>query len=390
MQPEWCPEAPADVMYRSIYTAFLFIYFKTLLGGPACTLAENFTYMIKSAILYSAMAGGLLFTMSGCTKAGDDSSDIIGNWVSASYFGGNARSEAVSFTIGDKAYLTTGCTNRDRFVDLWEYDLDKKYWTKKANFPGVARNSAVAFSIGGKGYVGTGYDGTNYLKDFWEYDPATDTWTQKADFGGTGRFDAVGFSLNGSGYICAGYDGNYLGDLWQYIPGATSADPGSWVQRASIGGYKRTAASVFVLNNKAYVVSGNNNGIALDDMWAYDQTTDSWTEKRRIINFSTESYDDNYSGLSRYNASAFVMGGLAYLTLGESSGQTATTWEYNDQTDQWTQKTSFEGSIRTGTVAFTLKDRGFVLTGRNGTLSSTVSYDNMFEFHPKEEQVDND
>lgn len=346
--------------------------------------------MTKSSFLFSAMAGCMLFSIMGCSKPGDDSEDIIGNWITSSDFDGNARSEAVTFTIGDKAYLTTGCTNRDRFNDLWVYDLDLKYWTRKADLPGVARNSATGFSIGTKGYVGTGYDGTNYLKDFWEYDPSANTWAPKADFGGTARYDAVGFTLGGNGYICSGTDGNYLKDLWKYTPGATAADPGTWEQKASIGGSKRAAASAFVLNNKAYVVSGNNNGVALNDLWSYEQATDTWTEKRKISDVSAESYDDGYSGISRYNASTFVMGGLAYLTLGENSGQVTTTWEYNDQTDLWTQKTTFEGSTRTGAVAFTLKDRGFVLTGRNGSLSSTVSYDNMFEFHPSQEQVDND
>jgi N-acetylneuraminic acid mutarotase len=333
------------------------------------------------------MATSCLFTILGCTKSSSDSSsDIIGNWITGSDFDGNARSEAVTFTINGNAYLTTGSTNRDRFADLWEYDINKKYWTQKANFPGAARNSAVAFVIGDKGYVGTGYDGNNYLKDFYEYDPSTHTWTQKADFGGTARYDAVAFSLDNNGYVSCGFDGNYLKDLWQYTPGANASDPGTWTQKASIGGTKRSAASSFVLNGIAYIVSGNNNGTVLNDLWSYDASTDTWTEKRKIANLSDDSYDDKYSGIGRYNAVCFVMNSRAYLTLGENPSMTSTTWEYNDATDLWVQKTDFEGSVRTGAVAFTLDDRGFVLTGRSGT----TSYDNMFEFHPNEDKVDND
>jgi hypothetical protein len=64
----------------------------------------------------------------------------------------------------------------------------------------------------------------------------------------------------------------------------------------------------------------------------------------------------------------------------------STTWEYNYSSDRWTQKTSFEGTARTGAVAFTMNERGFVLTGRSGSLS----FDNMYELHPDEEQDTDD
>src|SRR3977135_2485369 len=106
----------------------------------------------------------------GCTKSTTSSSTYIGNWVTISDFDGNARSEAVVFTINDQAYLTTGVNDKTRYTDLWQYDADRKYWIQKADFPGTARNSAVAFTAARKGYVGTGYDGVNMLKDFYQYD----------------------------------------------------------------------------------------------------------------------------------------------------------------------------------------------------------------------------
>ncbi len=321
-----------------------------------------------------------------CTKNTDDDDELIGNWTRASDFDGNARSEAVSFTIGDYAYITTGTTDRDRFKDLWEFSLEKKYWTQKADLPGVARNSAAGFSIGNKGYLGTGYDGANRLNDFWEYDPATNSWVQKAGFPGSGRYDAVAFAVSGKGYISCGYDGNYLKDLWQYTPGASAADPGSWVQKASIDGTKRSAAAAFVVNNIAYVVSGNNNGEILQDLYAYDPAADKWAEKRKIYNYSEDSYDDDYSGIARQNGVVFVMNNLAYLTTGENSSQTSSTWQYDPSSDSWLQKTGFEGTGRTGAIAFSLSNRGFVLTGRSGSLIM----DNGYELHPSDEQVDGD
>jgi N-acetylneuraminic acid mutarotase len=335
------------------------------------------------------LGGSLIMTAmiisQGCTKS-TDSDDLIGNWKAASDFDGIARSEAVSFVIGDYAYIATGTTERDRLKDLWEFSLTKQYWTQKADLPGVVRNSAVAFSIGNKGYLGVGIDGSTFLNDFWEYDPIANSWTEKAHFGGSARRDAVAFVLNGKGYISCGYDGNFLKDLWEYTPGATPADMGSWTQKASLTGSKRLGAASFVINNIAYIVSGNNNGTMLNDLYAYDPVANQWTEKRKIYDYSEDSYDDDYTGIGRQNGVAFVMNNLAYLTTGENSSQTSSTWEYDPSTDAWLEKTGFEGTGRSGAISFTLANRGFVLTGRSGSLIM----DNGFEFHPGDEVVDGD
>lgn len=260
--------------------------------------------------VYAYLSGSILIVLSiflsqSCSKNTNSTSSLIGNWSRASDFDGNGRSEAVCFTIGDYAYISTGSTDLTRFQDLWEFSLTRNYWAQKADFPGVARSSAVGFSIGTKGYLGTGFDGTNNLGDFWEYDPASNTWTQKDNFKGTARYDAVAFSVNNMGYVSCGFDGNYLKDLWQFDP---TAAPGSqWVQKASIGGTKRSAAMSFIINGKAYICSGNNNGSALNDLWMYDASSDTWTQKRQITNVSTDNYDDNYTSIARYNGVAFVM-----------------------------------------------------------------------------------
>lgn len=322
-----------------------------------------------------------LIASQSCTKSTDTDDELIGNWKRADDFEGNARSEAVSFTIGDYAYVSTGSTNSDRFKDLWEYNLARRYWVQKADLPGVARNSAVAFSIGTKGYLGTGYDGATRLTDFWEYDQAGNQWTQKTNFAGNGRYDAVGFALNNKGYIACGYDGNYLKDVWEYDP---STD--QWVQKASVGGSKRSAATAFVVNNKAYICSGNNNGEIQKDLWMYDPAANEWTEKKKIYNYSDETYDDDYGTIPRQNGVAFTIGNFVYLVSGENSSIVSAAWQYDPANDTWAQKTDFEGTGRSGAVGFTLNNRGFILTGRSGSLTM----DNMYELLPNDEQVDND
>lgn len=344
-------------------------------------MKKVYAYWIAGAMITSS-----IIISQGCTKETDSDDELIGNWKRIDDFEGDARSEAVSFVIGDYGYISTGVATNDRYNDLWQYNTTQRNWAQMADLPGAARSSAVAFSIGAKGYVGTGYDGSANLNDFWEYDQATNQWTQKANFGGSARYDAIAFAVNGKGYIGCGYDGNHLRDLWEYTPGATVADPGTWAHKASVGGSKRQAAIAFVVNNQAYVMGGTNNGDVQQDLWAYDQTANTWTEKTKVYNYSEDSYDDDYGTIPRQNGVAFVIGNYVYLTNGENGSITSATWQYDPASDSWTQKTGFEATGRTGAVAFSLSGRGFVLTGRSGSLIM----DNAYEFLPNDEQIDND
>jgi hypothetical protein len=50
------------------------------------------------------------------------------------------------------------------------------------------------------------------------------------------------------------------------------------------------------------------------------------------------------------------------------------------------EKTAFEGTGRSGSVAFSINNRGFVFTGRSGSLV----FDNGYELMPEDEKVDGD
>ena len=327
---------------------------------------------MKHVFSYVLLVGSAAFLLYACTKSTSSTSDTVGNWIRRSDFDGVARSEAVSFVIGDTAYIATGYDGSVRLNDVWKYDVDNNYWIQRAVFPGDARSSAVGFSTSTKGYITTGFNGINKLKDTWEYNPAQNAWTKKADFGGTARIDAVGFGISDKGYVTTGNDGNDLKDFWQYDPVTDT-----WSQKVSLGGSKRSGAVAFVYKNQGYVVTGINNGTTVNDFWVYDPAADKWTEKNFISNVSTETFDDSYS-IVRSNAAAFVMGDKAYVATGENGSILKTVWEYNFATDVWTLKTAWEGLERTGAVGFGVKSRGFLVTGRN----STYRFDDMREFLP--------
>lgn len=335
---------------------------------------------IKAVVLTVALTP-FLFSLTSCSKSSDDdSSDILGDWSRASDFEGVARTEAVSFTIGDNAYVGSGYDGTNRLSDYWSLDPTTGTWTQKADMPGAARSSAVAFTVNGKGYVGTGYDGLDKLKDLYEYDPSLNSWTRKTDFPAAARYEATGFAIGDKGYITCGFDGNYLKDLWEYDP---STD--QWTQKASLGGTKRSSAQVFVINNYAYVVGGINNGDYPNDFWKYDPSSNNWTQQRSITNISSDSYDDNYSDITRSNASAFVMNNKGYLVCGEKNGVLTTVWQYNPVDDTWESRTALEASARSGAIGFTVKGSGYITTGSN----SSYRFDDLWKFNPDAAKVDN-
>lgn len=319
-----------------------------------------------------------------CKKDDTTTTDLVGNWIKSNGPIRDSRAGAVSFVIGDKAFVGTGFDGTIRFNDFCVFDMTAGgdgVWSYIASLPGVARNSAAAFSVGTKGYVATGYDGVNKLQDCWEYDPATNTWLQKANLpdppnspiGSGARYGATGFGIDTKAYICCGYTGSHKKDLWEFDPAANT-----WVEKAAMPtSDKRTGAVALVYNKKAYIVSGSNNGSMVTEMAVYDPAT-GWKKLRDIANLSSEDYDDSYSSIVRTNAVGFVMGDKGYLATGENGANVKTTWEYDFATDKWVQKTSFEKQDRNSAIAFTLKDRGFVAYGRN----STYYFDDMNEFKP--------
>lgn len=324
------------------------------------------------------LCGLFIISVYGCSKCNPSSTSLVGDWSRSSDFDGFARSDAAIFTIGDSAYVATGTTDRQKFQDVWQFDIAQGYWRQLADMPGAGRGSAVAFSINNLGYIASGIDANGSpLNDVWQFDPKENSWKAMRNFPNQmqPRYEAVGFSIGNYGYIGTGFNGNYLKDFWQYDP-----IKDSFVQKASISGSKRMSASTFVVNDKGYVLSGLNNGSTLNDLWMYDPTTGNWTEKNKISNVNN-TFDASYTSIQRDNAVTFIMNGLVYLAVGENGSPQADTWEYNPGSDLWTKKTPWESpALRVGSCAFTLKERGFVLTGRSGT----QSFDDVWEWHPNE------
>lgn len=308
----------------------------------------------------------------------DEEEDVLGDWVRVGYYKGQPRGGAVSFVINNKAFVGLGYNGKVYFSDFYYYDGETGLWQNAAPFPGQARERAVAFVLNNKAYVGLGYNRdltTREFKDFYEYDPETDTWTQVADFGSTARYNAVAFSINSKGYVGTGYDGTYYcNDLWQYNP-----ETNLWIEVASFPGGKREDAVAVVADSKAYFMSGRNNGSFSVELWVFDGN--GWTDL--TPDDEEDYYSDFVSAVSRYNAVGFSINSKIYIGTGVNSGGSLdnTFYEFEPTSGVWQEKTAFEGSVRSLSVAFVLENRGFVGTGQ----SSSYRYDDIWELFPNED-----
>ena len=325
--------------------------------------------------------------ISGClSSCGSDSEEVlIGNWTHLGDFDGSARNGAVSFVIGDAAYVCLGYNEKYKNLrDLYKYDPSSKTWTAKADFPGSPRHNATAFVANGKAYVGLGYDGTLYYKDFYVYDPAANSWDSvKVEFPGVARYGAVGASVGGRGYVGTGWDGGgNIKDFFSFTPGVTP-DVGEWKPTASFEGTKRQGGCTFVIGKYIYLFGGMTNGGNPVDMQRYDAAADKWDKVLDLRNTDQTTDDDKYDNISRAYACTFVINGKGYVTLGrKSSAYASSTYEYDPSTNKWTERTSFSGATRENAVAFSLSEtsssRGFVLLG----ISGSTRFDDFFEFFP--------
>ena len=190
-------------------------------------------------------------------------------WTQKANFVGAPRREAVSFVIGNKAYVGTGNSAAGLKNDFFAYDPNSNTWEQITDFSGTPRRAAVAFSMENFGFIGTGDDGT-LKNDFWMYNPQTDQWIQKANFPGGPRSGACGWSAFPVCYLGTGQDANYIyhKDLWEY-----NYYLNSWIQRADLPGPGRKNAVAFYLDGWGFIATGYNNGTFYDDLWAYSGTT---------------------------------------------------------------------------------------------------------------------
>lgn len=189
-------------------------------------------------------------------------------WTTLSSCPCSARWHPAMLAVGDKVYVGLGSNGSD-LGDWWEYDIPTDTWSVKAAFPASQRHHPYMFALDGIAYVGFGHHLSNIFNDFYAYDPATDSWSAIASLPAEGRVAGTQFTYGGKGYVLSGQgeDHNNMasGEFWEYDP-----DLDEWTELPAHPGSSRWAPGSFVIENKAYLISGESNFGNEKDMWVYD------------------------------------------------------------------------------------------------------------------------
>lgn len=264
--------------------------------------------------------------------SGVDSTEVVLNdlwqynpandtWTQKANLPGSVRRDAIGFAINSKGYVGTGINNDESLLgtklsDFWEYNPATNMWTQKADFPGsggLGIYFATGFNIDSKGYICGGKIGPNtYSSQFWEYKPSIDEWTQRASFPGGVRYQLSSFSIGYYGYVGLGANQDvFKKDFWKYNGGTNE-----WTQIADLPAWERGGACTFSIGESGFVCLGSNGGV-LSDLWEYKPELDEWFVRA------------TYGGSERKNAVSFVVNNRAYVGTGNGiSGKKASMYEY--------------------------------------------------------------
>jgi hypothetical protein len=194
---------------------------------------------------------------------------------------------------------------------------------------------------------------------------AQDYWYPRDTVKGSPKSSIAATSFQNIGLIIGGLDEfGFKRKMYSYSPFQDD-----WDEQVSLGGIsgeglERGSACAFTLSHanmqKAYVCLGQTQTVAyMKDLWEFNPQTETWSQKA------------NFSGSARRQAVCFTSANLAYVGTGESaSGLKKDFYSYNPETNTWTQVADFSGTARRDAVAFELNGFGFVGTGDDGTLKN--------------------
>lgn len=237
---------------------------------------------------------------------------LTDTWETLPDFPGAVRSFSYATSRGTKAYVGFGGADGVPYNDLWEYDTETEEWSQLADCPCEPRYHPAFIQLDDKIYVGLGNNPAN-LDDWWEYDILTDTWSEKDDLPGPSRHHPFYFGIDGIAYVGLGHGNSVNGnlsiynDFYQFDPATDE-----WTQLNDFPGEARVAGTQFDYNGKGYVLSGDGDDHSFmeeGEFWEYETQTDEWTQLT------------SHPGSSRWAPGNFVIDNYVYFMCGLSSVQ---------------------------------------------------------------------
>lgn len=196
---------------------------------------------------------------------------------------------------------------------------------------------------------------------------AQDYWFVRDTVKGSPKSAMAATSFQNIGLIIGGLDEfGFKRKMYSYSPFQDD-----WDEEVSLGGpsgdgLERGSSCAFTLYHEnmqiAYVCLGQTPTVPyMKDLWEFNPQTETWSQKA------------NFSGTPRRQAVCFTAANVAYVGTGEdASGLKKDFYAYDPESNSWTQVADFAGTARRDAVAFELNGYGFVGTGDDGTLKNDL------------------
>jgi N-acetylneuraminic acid mutarotase len=206
-------------------------------------------------------------------------------------------------------------------------------------------------------------------------DPSSDStignWTKTTPFKGRPRSGAAVFTIGTKAFVGLGFDGDdYLADFY-----VLDINSGFWEAKATFPGISRERAVAFSINGKGYVGLGYNRDEEkeeLGDFWEYNPDTNTWTQ---IADFG---------GTARYNSIGFAIGSKGYVGTGYDGDEyNSDFWQYDPSTNIWQEIKSYPGEKIEGGLAMVVNSKAYICAGRNNGLYNL----DFWEFDASGEEI---
>jgi N-acetylneuraminic acid mutarotase len=185
--------------------------------------------------------------------------------------------------VGGKVILFGGTSDAGRWDDTWAYDPAANTWTDLGVGGPAARSAhAMVFDTTlGVAILFGGNEGDTRFDDTWAYDPAANTWT---DLDPAGSVPSARSALamayepvEDRVILFGGYDGEFLNDTWAYDPTTNT-----WTDLDPIGDVPVPRANHRMvydeMDGRVLLFGGYDGTTELYDVWAYSLATNTWAD----------------------------------------------------------------------------------------------------------------
>lgn len=191
---------------------------------------------------------------------------------------------------------------------------------------------------------------------------------------------AASFVIDDKAYIGTGDTGGGVFDDYSCVFYSYDTESESWSSIASLpsSAIARNKTTAFSANGKGYVCGGkkylmSGTQFYLNDLWEYSPEIDNWIQKKSFPRGIIEG-------------TGFSIGDKAYVGLGITEGydETKSFYEYDSSSDSWSEINEFPGEARSGAVSFSMDGKGYVGLGSSFDKSSLqfIYYNDFWEYNP--------